>query len=277
MRSVCRLCPTLWDPMNCSQPGSSVQGMFQTRILEWVAIYYSRGSSWPRDQTHISWVSCIRRRILYQLHHLGSPLCANACILSHFGGVWLFVTLWTVVSQAPLSMGFSRQEYWSRLPCPSPGVLPDPGIQPASLNAPALACGFFTTKATWEATSVTKAQGTEEKQVSQCSSKLKMFLHQISYKESENQSTEREEKPLQIIFMIKLNWLELPGNILKLNLKLLGSIVKVNWWHLLFIMANISTINLLIILDCWCKIYSFIFPHSFWVCLDYHHFSSLLI
>ena len=69
----------------------------------------------------------------------------------------------SVRPMAPLSMGFFRQEYWSRLPCPSPGVLPDPGIDPASLNSPALACGFFTTNATWEATSVTKAQGTEEK------------------------------------------------------------------------------------------------------------------
>ena len=69
----------------------------------------------------------------------------------------------SVQPMAPLSMGFSRQEYWSRLPCPSPGVLPDPGIDPASLNSPALACGFFTTNATWEATCVTKAQGTEEK------------------------------------------------------------------------------------------------------------------
>jgi len=42
------------------------------------------------------------------------------------------VTLWTVACQAPLSMGFSRQEYWSRLPFPSPGELPDPGIEPAS-------------------------------------------------------------------------------------------------------------------------------------------------
>ena len=126
----------------------------------------------------------------------------QACMCGNFH---VSVMSESVRPMAPLSMGFSRQEYWSRLPCPSPGVLPDPGIQPASLNAPALVCGFFTTKATWEATSVTKAQGTEEKQVSQCSSKLKMFLHQISYKESENQSTEREEKPLQIIFMIKLN------------------------------------------------------------------------
>ena len=47
-------------------------------------------------------------------------------------------------------MGFSRQEYWSGLPCPPPGGLPDPGIGPASLAFPSLAGGFFTTRATWE-------------------------------------------------------------------------------------------------------------------------------
>ena len=60
-----------------------------------------------------------------------------------FSRVWLSATLWTVAHQAPLSMGFSRQEYWSGLPFPPPGDLPDPGIEPAS---PALAGGFFTTK-----------------------------------------------------------------------------------------------------------------------------------
>ena len=50
----------------------------------------------------------------------------------------LFVTLWTVAHQAPLSMGFSRKEYWSRLPCPSSGDLPNPGIEPKSLASPAL-------------------------------------------------------------------------------------------------------------------------------------------
>ena len=54
-----------------------------------------------------------------------------------------FVTPWTVASQAPLSMGFLRQEYWSGLPFPSPGDLPNPGIKPTS---PALAGGFFTTE-----------------------------------------------------------------------------------------------------------------------------------
>ena len=56
-----------------------------------------------------------------------------------------------VAHQAPLSMGFSRQEYRSGLSCPPPGDLPDPGIEPVSLTSPALAGGFFTTKATWEA------------------------------------------------------------------------------------------------------------------------------
>ena len=56
----------------------------------------------------------------------------HACILSHFSRVRLFVTPWTVARQAPLSMGFSRQEYWSSLPCPPPGDLPNPGIEPTS-------------------------------------------------------------------------------------------------------------------------------------------------
>ena len=53
-------------------------------------------------------------------------------------------TPWTVAHQDPLSMGFSRQEYWSGLPCLSPGNLPDPGIKAASLMSPALAGSFFT-------------------------------------------------------------------------------------------------------------------------------------
>jgi len=61
------------------------------------------------------------------------------------------LTLWTRACQAPLSMGFSRQEYWSGLPCPPPGDLPNPGLEPTSLKSPALAGRFFTTSATWEA------------------------------------------------------------------------------------------------------------------------------
>ena len=65
--------------------------------------------------------------------------------------VWLFVTLWTEALQAPQSMGFFRQDYWSGLPCLPPGDLPNPGIETASLTSPALAGGFFITSATWEA------------------------------------------------------------------------------------------------------------------------------
>ena len=66
----------------------------------------------------------------------------DMCLLSHFSSIWLFVTLWTI-AQAPLSMGFSRQEYWSGLRCPPPGNLPNPGMEPVSLMSPALADGFF--------------------------------------------------------------------------------------------------------------------------------------
>ena len=65
--------------------------------------------------------------------------------------ILLFATLWTIAQQAPLSMGFSRQEYWSVLPCPPPGDLPNGGTEPASLMSPALAVRFFTASATWEA------------------------------------------------------------------------------------------------------------------------------
>ena len=72
----------------------------------------------------------------------------HACMLSHFSHVRLFVTLWTVACQAPLSMGFSRQEYWNELSCPPPGEIPDPGTKSISLVSPALVRKFFTTSAT---------------------------------------------------------------------------------------------------------------------------------
>ena len=68
---------------------------------------------------------------------------AHACVLSH---AWFFVTPWTVVGQAPLSIRFSRQEYWSGLPFPPPGALPDPGTKPVSPAFPALIDWFFTTE-----------------------------------------------------------------------------------------------------------------------------------
>ena len=82
--------------------------------------------------------------------HLGHfhILC---CVLSHFSHVQLFETLWTIALQAPLPMGFSRQECWSGLLCSPPGHLLDSGIDPVSLTSPALAGGFFTTSTTWDA------------------------------------------------------------------------------------------------------------------------------
>ena len=73
------------------------------------------------------------------------------CMLSPFSQFQLFVTLGTVPSQAPLPMGFSRQEYWSGLPCSPPEDHPDPGIEPVFLISPSWAGGFFTTNTTWEA------------------------------------------------------------------------------------------------------------------------------
>ena len=97
------------QPVDCSPPGSSVHGILQARILEWVAISFSNAWKWK----------------------------GKVKSLSH---VRLFATPWTVACHAPPSMGFSRQEYWSGLPLPSPGDLPDPGIEPRSpaLQADAL-------------------------------------------------------------------------------------------------------------------------------------------
>ena len=78
-------------------------------------------------------------------------LISCACMLNCFSHVWLFATLQIVACQAPLSRRFSRQEYWSGLPCPPPGDLPNPEIEPMSLTSPALIGGFFTIHSTWEA------------------------------------------------------------------------------------------------------------------------------
>ena len=72
------------------------------------------------------------------------------CVLSHFSHIQLFATPWTVAHRVPLSMGISRQEYWSGLPCPSSGCLPNLGIESMSLKSPTLVGRFFTTSATWE-------------------------------------------------------------------------------------------------------------------------------
>ena len=87
---------------------------------------------------------------IQNFHHSEVPMLLCAKSLS---SVCFFVNPWTVASQAPLSLGFPRQEYWSGLPFLSPGDLPDSGLEPTS---PALAGGFFTTSATWKACEVPK-------------------------------------------------------------------------------------------------------------------------
>ena len=82
-------CPTLCDPIDGSTPGPPIPRIFQARTLEWVAISFSNAGKWK-----------VKVKLL-------SP-------------VWLFETPWTAVYQDPLSMGFSRQEYWSGVPLPSP-------------------------------------------------------------------------------------------------------------------------------------------------------------
>ena len=82
-------CPTLCDPIDDSPPGSPIPGILQARTLEWVAISFSNAWKWK----------------------------VKVKLLSH---VWLLATPWTAAYQAPPSMGFSRQEYWSGVPLPSP-------------------------------------------------------------------------------------------------------------------------------------------------------------
>ena len=88
--SVIQSVPTLWDPMDCNPPGSSVHGILQARALERVAMPSSRGSSGPRDWTWVFCISCISRRILYPLNHLGSShvrlwlLCWTINVIEHF-------------------------------------------------------------------------------------------------------------------------------------------------------------------------------------------------
>ena len=85
-------CPTLCDPRDSSPPGSAIPGILQARTLEWVAISFSNAWKWKVKVKSLS-------------------------------PVWLLATPWTAAHQAPLSMGFARQEYWSGVPLPSPMVL----------------------------------------------------------------------------------------------------------------------------------------------------------
>ena len=111
--------------------------------VDWSLLLCSVISFWP-------WWTLFSISELGFLAKYSLSFCLSRHVLSCLSHVRLFATPETVAHQAPLSMGFSRQEYCSGLPCPPPRDLPDPGIEPASLMSPALADGFFTTSATWE-------------------------------------------------------------------------------------------------------------------------------
>ena len=156
---VAQSCLTLWNPTG-SLPGSSVHGILHARVQEWIAVPFSRGSSQSRDWTQVSciaggfviiwatrkalllykvvWHKFLKCPIFLRRLNLRAILRACSQSLNHVG---LFVTPWAIVRQAPLSMGFSQQEYWNRLPFPPPGHLPAPGIKPVSPTSPVLAGG----------------------------------------------------------------------------------------------------------------------------------------
>ena len=121
--------------------------------MVWFCVFYSPWDLY-RKESRLSW--CRIHLPMWELHFsllLWIHICYEsnpqkyhpACVLSHFIHFQLFATLWTVAHQAPLSMGFSRQEYLSRWPCPPSGNFPDSGIEPACLTSPAPSGRFFTT------------------------------------------------------------------------------------------------------------------------------------
>ena len=117
----------------------TVHGILQARILEWVVFPFSRGSSQPRNQTGLSYIAG-RVFTTWAIREAYLKYKKMKVKVKSLSRVWLFATPWTVAHQASPSLGFSRQDYWSGLPFPSPGELPDPAIEPRSpaLQADAL-------------------------------------------------------------------------------------------------------------------------------------------
>ena len=121
--SIQKSCPTFCNPMDCSPPGSSVQGIFQARVLEWVAISSSKWSSWPRDPTHVSCITCIAGKLFTTepsgKPHLAPVLCCavlSRSVVSNSLEPHGWQPAWLLCP-----WGFSKREYWSGLPCPPPG------------------------------------------------------------------------------------------------------------------------------------------------------------
>ena len=144
--SVAESCLTLFNPMDCSPPGSSV-GF--SRQEHWSGLLFSSPGDLPDPGMKL--VSPASPTSAGGFFTNWATWEAHVCMLSCFSHVWLFATPRTVVYQAPVSLGFYRQEYWNGLPCPPPGYLSKPGIKPNCPVYPALAGRFFITSTTWEA------------------------------------------------------------------------------------------------------------------------------
>ena len=117
-------------------------------VLSSAAFWGDTKSNWKSIQFYLRSIagSFSVISLLWHRFSLGSYHSLHTCMLSCFSHVWFFATLWTVAHQAPLSMGVSKQEYWSGLPFPLPGDLPSPGTELASRMSPALTGRFFTTE-----------------------------------------------------------------------------------------------------------------------------------
>ena len=125
------------SPEEQSSVGSRVYQNWHFACSLWtrqrILVFEGTSTSWAQTLAphhglgHLKWVRCLRlfslKNVVYKHIYVDSRKMVCVCILNHFSCVWLFVTLWTVACQALLSVEFSRQEYWSRLPCPPPGDL----------------------------------------------------------------------------------------------------------------------------------------------------------
>ena len=124
-------------------------------IRDTVSVPGLGGSPGEGNGNALRWSCCLRNpknrgALWVTVHGVTKELDRTVCLPSCYRHVQHFAILWTVACQAPLSMGFSRQRYWSGLPCPPPGDLPNPGIEPMFLMSPALV-GLFTAITAWEA------------------------------------------------------------------------------------------------------------------------------
>ena len=130
--ALCVRWPTYWS--FSISPSNEYSGLiFFRKWFDWFDLLAFQGTLKNIPQNHNLKTSVLQRSVFF-MGQLSHPYMATRWYIAHaqlLSHVWLLVTPWTVAHQVPLSMGFSRQEYWSGLPFPPPGYLPKPGIEPA--------------------------------------------------------------------------------------------------------------------------------------------------